>query len=122
MSKKNFKAALSYMRFEALTELMLDQIEESQRLQVYDPNLHTKLKNLKANFERVSKKTFSMVEEGNSRQWFYAVTEMFEKLFAIEDPEEFTKISDIIIAYQHGHVRFATEEENEAFKKEKAPK
>ena len=94
-----------YMRFEALNELMLDQLSKSNMLRVYDPALETKLKNLKANFERVSSKSFSYVEGSPSRDWFFAVTNMFEQMFSIEDPEKFSELSEVILAYLDGDIK-----------------
>lgn len=94
-----------YMRFEALNELMLDQLSKTSMLKVHDPALEVKLKNLKANFERVSSKSFSYVDNSPARDWFFAVTNMFEQLFNIEDPEKFSEICEIIIMYLDGKIK-----------------
>lgn len=94
-----------YMRFEALNELMLDQLSKTSMLKVYDPSLETKLKNLKVNFERVSSKSFSYVNDSPSRDWFFAVTNMFEQLFSIEDPEKFSDICELVLMYLDGDIK-----------------
>jgi hypothetical protein len=94
-----------YMRFEALNELMLDQLSKSNMLKVYDKSLENRLRNIGVSLSRVSKNSFSFVENSPSRDWFYAVTNMFEQLFSIEDPEKFSEISEIILAYLEGEIK-----------------
>jgi hypothetical protein len=94
-----------YMRFEALNELMLDQLSKTSMLRVYDPALENKLKNLKVNFERVSSKSFSYTGDSPARDWFFAVTNMFEQLFAIEDPEKFSEICEVVLMYLDGEIK-----------------
>lgn len=94
-----------YMRFEALNELMLDQLSKSSMLKVYDKSLETRLRNISVDLGRVSQKSFSFVENSPSRDWFFAVTNMFDKLLSIEDPEKFSEISEIILAYLNGEIK-----------------
>ena len=94
-----------YMRFEALNELMLDQLSKTSMLKVYDPALELKLKNLKVNFERVSSKSFSYVDNNPARDWFFAVTNMFDQLFSIQDPEKFSEVCELVIMYLDGKIK-----------------
>lgn len=93
------------MRFEALNELMLDQLSKSSMLKLYNKSLENRLRNIGVDLARVSKKSFSFVENSSSRDWFFAVTNMFEKLLSIEDPEKFSEISEIILAYLEGDIK-----------------
>lgn len=94
-----------YMRFEALNELMLDQLSKTSTLRVYDQALENKLRNLKVNFERVSSKSFSYTGDSPARDWFFAVTNMFERLFSIEDPEKFSELCELVLMYLDGDIK-----------------
>jgi hypothetical protein len=64
------KQAIAYLLFCSMSEIMLSQYENTTMLKVYDPSLHLKLKNLKANFERVSKQAHVMFSEDEQMVFF----------------------------------------------------
>ena len=106
MTKKDvqFQNAACFLMFSAMSEIMLSMYEKTDRMIYYDPNLHTKLKNLKANFERVSKKAFLMFPE-NEQLDFMDMINVFEKLIESTGEErKFLELIGIIKSWQKGQL------------------
>lgn len=88
-----------------MSEVMLSLYENSTKLNVYDPSLHTKLKNLKANFERVSTKAFTLFSEEEQKQFFNMIN-IFETLIKESaDHEKFVSLLAIIEEFQKGELK-----------------
>ena len=101
MSAK-FKNASCFLMFSALSEIMLDMYEHVKPLSQYDPALHTKLINLKVNFERVSKKAFLMFPEEEQLSFMKMIT-VFEKLIeSSNDEKKFFQLMGLIESWQSG--------------------
>lgn len=92
MSQKT-KNASCYLIFAALSEILLDSYENTSLLRQYDVNLETKLKNLKANFERTSKHAHSLFTEEEQLSFFNMIR-IFENL--IEAAKSTTDFSELI--------------------------
>lgn len=106
MTKKDvhFQNAACFLMFSAMSEIMLSMYEKTDRMIYYDPNLHTKLKNLKANFERVSKKAFLMFPD-NEQLDFMDMINVFEKLIQSTNEErKFLELIGIIKSWQKGQL------------------
>jgi len=97
-----FKNASCFLMFSALSEIMLDMYEHVKPLSQYDPALYTKLINLKANFERVSKKAFLMFPEEEQLSFMKMIT-VFEKLIeSSNDEKKFFQLMGLIESWQSG--------------------
>jgi len=90
------KQASAYLMFAALSEILLDCYEQTSLLKQYDPNLLTKLKNLKANFERTSAKAHSLFTE-EEQLCFFNLIRIFEQLIeAASDTRDFSELTAMI--------------------------
>lgn len=99
------KPVLCYLMFASLSEIMLSLYENSTKLNAYDSSLHLKLKNLKANFERVSKQAFTMFSEDEQKQFFNMIN-IFETLIKNSaDHEKFVSLLAIIEEFQKGELK-----------------
>jgi uncharacterized Fe-S cluster-containing protein len=99
------KQAIAYLLFCSMSEIMLSQYENTSMLKVYDPSLHLKLKNLKANFERVSKQAHVMFTE-NEQLVFFDLINLFESLLKkASDETSFKEIIEIIKAWDLGELK-----------------
>ena len=97
-----FKNASCFLMFSALSEIMLDMYEHVKPLSQYDPALHTKLVNLKVNFERVSKKAFLMFPEEEQLSFMKMIT-VFEQLIeSANDEKKFFQLMGLIESWQSG--------------------
>jgi hypothetical protein len=99
------KQASAYLQFCAMSELMLSQYENASALKVFDPALFTKLKNLKANFERVTLKAHMLFSE-DEQKVFFDLINVFEMLLNhASDQNEFTELIGLIKAWENGDVK-----------------
>lgn len=94
------KQSISYLLFSAMSEIMLSQYEHTHLLNQYDPNLHTKLKNLKANFERVSKKAYMMFTEDEQLVFFNLINILESLLESASNEEDFTELTGLIKSWK----------------------
>lgn len=95
----------AYLQFSAMAEIMLNQYENASALKVFDPALYTKLKNLKANFERVSAKAFNLFSEDEQLVFFDMIT-VFEMLMNhASDQKGFSELIGLIKAWEAGEVK-----------------
>lgn len=86
--------------FSALSEILLDLYENTTMLTHFDPDLVTKLKNLKASFERNTKKAHSLFTE-KEQLIFFDMINVFEGLLeASVSNEDFTELMNLIKAWQ----------------------
>jgi hypothetical protein len=99
-----FKNAACFLMFSALSEIMLDMYQHVKPLAHFDPALHTKLVNLKVNFERVSKKAFLMFPEEEQLSFMKMIT-VFETLIdTADDEKKFMQLMGLIQAWQDGEL------------------
>lgn len=106
MTKKDvhFQNAACFLMFSAMSEIMLSMYEKTDRMIHYDPNLHTKLKNLKANFERVSKQAFLMFPD-NEQLDFMDMINVFENLIeSTKKDKKFFELMGLIKSWQKGQL------------------
>jgi hypothetical protein len=75
------KIANTYLLISALTEVLIDQITVINSTPLRMPTTHSKLKNLKAHFERNSKKIFDMIQDPDEQLQFFKICELFTELF-----------------------------------------
>jgi len=94
------KQAISFLLFSAMSEIMLGQYENTTLLKQYDPFLHTKLKNLKSNFERASKKAFTMFSEDEQLVFFNLINIMDSLTKSAEEEQDFTELIGLIKAWK----------------------
>ena len=103
MSNK-VKHATCYLMFAAMSEIMLSMYENIHLVAAYDKNLETKLKNLKANFERTSDKEFKRFE-GVEQLVFMKMITIFEKLIHLSsDPKKFQELVSLIDSWENGEL------------------
>lgn len=106
MNKKDihFQNAACFLMFSAMSEIMLSMYEKTDRMIHYDLNLHTKLKNLKSNFERVSKTAFLMFPE-NEQLDFMDLVKVFENLIdSSKNDKNFFQLIGLIKSWQKGQL------------------
>jgi hypothetical protein len=75
------KIANTYLLISALTEVLIDQITVINSTPLRMPTTHSKLKNLKAHFERNSKKIFDMIQDPDEQLQFFKICELVTVLF-----------------------------------------
>jgi DNA gyrase/topoisomerase IV subunit B len=91
------KIANTYLLISALTEVLIDQITVIDRTPVRMPSIHLKLKNLKADFQRNSKKIFEMIQDPGEQLQFFKICELVTVIF--ESAGDTAKLNrNIIIA------------------------
>lgn len=99
------KQAIAYLLFCSMSEIMLSQYDNTTMLKVYDPSLHLKLKNLKANFERVSKQAHVMFSE-DEQLVFFDLINLFESLLEkATDSKSFREIIEIVKSWDLGELQ-----------------
>jgi hypothetical protein len=106
MTKKDihFQNAACFLMFSAMSEIMLGMYEKTDKMIHYDPYLHTKLKNLRANFEKVSKKAFLMFPD-NEQLDFMDMINVFEKLIeSSQNENNFFQLMGLIKSWQKGQL------------------
>jgi hypothetical protein len=91
------KIANTYLLISALTEVLIDQITVINSTPLRMPTTHSKLKNLKAHFERNSKKIFDMIQDPDEQLQFFKICELVTVIF--ESAGDTAKLNrNIIIA------------------------
>ena len=75
------KIANTYLLISALTEVLIDQITVIDSTPVRMPSIHLKLKNLKADFQRNSKKIFDMIQDPDEQLQFFKICELVTVIF-----------------------------------------
>jgi hypothetical protein len=75
------KIANTYLLISALTEVLIDQITVINSTPLRMPTTHSKLKNLKAHFERNSKKIFDMIQDPDEQLQFFKICELVTVIF-----------------------------------------
>lgn len=104
MNLSKFQQATCFLMFSALSEVILSMYEKTTLLIHYDRDLHTKFKNLKANFERVSKKAHLMFPEDEQLSFMKMIT-VFEKLIeSSKDQQKFMELMGLIESWQDGKI------------------
>lgn len=105
MTNQLTKNVNCFIMFSALSEIMLELHDNSKMLNVYDSNLNNKLKNLKANFERTSKKVFGSFTESEQKVFFNMIN-IFEHLIEnAGDQEKFISLLAIMDEFQKGELK-----------------
>lgn len=79
MNSKLTKQTTCYLMFAAMCEIMLSMESSTKMLNTFDSGLHLKLTNLKANFERTSKRAHKIFDEREQLIFFHMIN-VFEKL------------------------------------------
>ena len=111
MSANKFQNAACFLMFSAMSEIMLSMYDKTTHIIHYDPALHTKLKNLQANFERVSKKAFLMFPEDEQLSFMKMIT-VFENLIeSAKDEQKFMELMGLIEAWQNGEITMINNKE-----------
>jgi hypothetical protein len=96
--------ATAFLMFAALSEIMLDLYGEMKFIIHYDPNLYTKLKNLKANFERATAKAQGRFTE-SEQLVFFDMINIFESLLeSSKNERNFSELMNLIKSHQKGEV------------------
>lgn len=99
-----FQQATCFLMFSAMSEIMLSMYDNTTMMIHYDSGLHNKLKNLKSNFERVSKKAFLMFPEDEQLS-FMKMISVFENLIeSAKDEKKFMELMGLIEAWQNGDI------------------
>lgn len=99
MASRN-QQATAFLIFAALSEIQLDLYEHTRLLNHFDPDLLTKMKNLKTAFERNTKKAYGLFTE-QEQLIFFDMIKVFEALLeAAKDYRDFTELMNLIKAWQ----------------------
>tara|TARA_R110000772_G_scaffold46279_10_gene105718 strand:+ start:1218 stop:1610 length:393 start_codon:yes stop_codon:yes gene_type:complete len=99
------KIAFTFLMFSALTEILLDMYSLTTMFKTFDSSLHNKLVNLKVNFERVSKQSHSMFNEGEIKS-FYHMVNIFEELIKKAGESDFADLLEMIDKWNKGELTF----------------
>jgi hypothetical protein len=103
MSKKT-EIANCFLLFQAINEIQLDLYGRTKLLPHHDPALFNKLKNLKANFERESKRIHDLFGEEEILV-YYNFVRIFEGLVeSASDHDNFTDLIGIIDSWKKGDI------------------
>jgi len=98
------KQASCFLMFAALSEILLDCYEQTSLLKQYDPAIETKLKNLKANFERTSAKAHSLFTDEEQLSFFNLIR-IFENLInAASSTTDFSELTAMIDGWLRGEL------------------
>lgn len=90
--------------FAALSEIQLDMYEHTRLLNHFDPDLLTKMKNLKTSFERNTKKAYGLFTE-QEQLIFFDMIKVFEALLeSAKDYRDFTELMNLIKAWQNKEI------------------
>ena len=104
MNLSKFQQATCFLMFSALSEVILSMYEKTTLLIHYDRDLHTKFKNLKASFERISKKAHLMFPEDEQLSFMKMIT-VFENLIeSSKDQQKFMERMGLIESWQDGKI------------------
>ena len=111
MNSTKTKQATAFLLFSAMSELMLGQYENANMLNQYDPALHTKLKNLQVNFERVSKKAHTMFEADEQLIFFDLINVIESLLEHATSEKSFSEVIGLIKAWKAGEITMINSKE-----------
>jgi hypothetical protein len=101
MNSSITKQTTCYLMFSAMSEIMLSMESETSVLNTFDESLHLKLKNLKANFERTTKRAHSIFDEREQLIFYHMIT-VFEKLIEKAlNLEDFHSLMGLIEAWEN---------------------
>ena len=104
MNSSITKQTTCYLMFSAMCEIMLSMESKTKLLTTYDPALELKLKNLKANFERTTKRAHSIFDE-REQLIFYHMINVFEKLIQrAENLEDFHSLMGLIESWENNDI------------------
>jgi len=104
MNSSITKQTTCYLMFSAMCEIMLSMESKTKLLNTYDPALELKLKNLKVNFERTTKRAHSIFNE-REQLIFYHMINVFEKLIQrAENLEEFHSLMGLIESWENNDI------------------
>jgi hypothetical protein len=104
MNTSKFQQATCFLMFSALSEVILSMYDKTTLLVHYDKDLHTKFKNLKASFERASKKAHLMFPEDEQLSFMKMIT-VFEKLIeSSKDQQKFMELMGLIESWQDSKI------------------
>lgn len=104
MNSSITKQTTCYLMFSAMCEIMLSMESKTKLLNTYDPALELKLKNLKANFERTTKRAHSIFDE-REQLIFYHMINVFEKLIQrAENLEDFHSLMGLIESWENNDI------------------
>lgn len=105
MNMSKFQQATCFLMFSALSEVILSIYEKTTLLVHYDKDLHTKFKNLKASFEKSSKKAHLMFPEDEQLIFMKMIT-IFENLIeSSKEQKKFMELMGLIESWQKGEVK-----------------
>lgn len=94
----------SFLMFAALSDIQLNLYSKTTTLNTFDPDLLTKMKNLKSSFERATKKAYGMFEE-KDQLIFFQMINVFESLIqSAVDDNDFSELLSLIKAYQNKQI------------------
>ena len=94
----------AFLMFAALSDIQLNLYSKTTMLSTFDPDLLTKMKNLKSSFERATKKAYGMFEE-KDQLIFFQMINVFEALIesAVND-QDFSELMNLIKAWQNKEI------------------
>jgi hypothetical protein len=99
-----FQQATCFLMFSAMSEIMLSMYDNTTLIIHHDSALHTKLKNLRTNFERVSEKAYLMFPEDEQLSFMKMIT-VFEKLIdSSKDEQKFMELMGLIESWQNDEI------------------
>ena len=104
MNLSKFQQATCFLMFSALSEVILSMYDKTTLLIHYDRDLHTKFKNLKASFERVSKKAHLMFPEDEQLSFMKMITVFEELIESAKDQQKFMELMGLIESWQNGKI------------------
>lgn len=106
MNTSRHQQATAYILFQAITDIQLNMYDRITMLIHYDPSLHTKLKNLKANFERESKRGYHMFDEAEQLTFFQLVNiiEALIESAKSKDSRKFSELVSLVKAHQNNEL------------------
>ena len=103
MASKN-QQATAFLIFSALADIQLNLYGHTRLLAHFDPDLYNKLKNLKASFERNTKKAYGLFTE-EEQLIFFDMINIFEALLeSAKDYRKFTELMNLIKAWQNNKI------------------
>lgn len=106
--------SMNYLVFGATCELMLDTYANTNMLKYYSPTLRNKLRNLKPDLERESKKIFDYLEkDGNEevvKQYHGLVTVLETFLASTRSMKDLTELLNIIEQWDKGELKIIEDE------------
>lgn len=88
-----------YMLFSSITDIQLNLYGRIKNMKPYDKNLHNKLFNIKANFERNAAQLDKMFEEGEVLQYYRLVNIIEKLIIAAENEENFSELLGLNESY-----------------------